>query len=87
MSRSAGDPPLATQVFAPEAAGIDRLDDMVDRALEAADLPGGWAEGASVRMPPEGDTAPVTTVTVTNERRTVAVTFAADATQLEVTAR
>jgi hypothetical protein len=87
MSRSAGEPPLDTQVFAPEAAGIGRLDDMVDRALEAADLPGGWAEGASVRRAPGDDAAPVTTVTVTNDRRTVAVTFAADGTELEVTAR
>lgn len=87
MSRNAGEPPLDTQVFAPEAAGIERLDDMVDQALDAADLAGGWAQGASVRLPPGGDAAPVTTVTVTNERRTVAVTFAADATELEVMAR
>lgn len=87
VARGAGEPPLDTQVFVPEAAGIGRLDDMVDQAIEAADLPGGWAEGASVRMPPGGGAGPVTTVTVTNDRRTVTVTFAAEGTLLEVAAR
>src|SRR5690606_414923 len=62
VARGAGEPPLDMQVFVPEAAGIGRLDDMVDQALEAADLPGGWTESASVRLPPAGGTEPVTTV-------------------------
>lgn len=83
VSRGAGEPALDAQLFAPDAAGLDRLGAMVDAALDAADLRRAYASGASVRRAPTGAPAPVTSITVTNERHTVVVTFAADGTLLE----
>lgn len=87
VSRGAGEPALDDQLFAPDAAGLDRFGSMVDAALDAADLRRGHASGASVRRAPSGGPEPVTSITVTNERRTVVVTFAPDGTLLEQVAR
>jgi hypothetical protein len=87
VTRHAHEPPLDSEVFEPGAAGIDRFDGMVAAALEAADLRGGYASGASIRRPAADGGDPLTSVTVTNDRRTVVVTFAADGSLLEAVSR
>lgn len=82
VARSSTEAPLEAQVFTLDEAGIDRFDDMVDQARAEADLPGGWASTASVSR--GGQAEPVISVTVTNVRRTVSVTFSPDGTVLEV---
>ncbi|MBN2624348.1 MAG: hypothetical protein JXA83_13310 [Acidimicrobiales bacterium] len=83
VPRRADAPPLDGLVFAPEDAGLDAFDDMVDEALEVAELDGGYATDAAVRQAPSGDIGPVTGVTVTDDRSTVVVTFSADGTVVE----
>lgn len=77
------DPPLESAVFTTEQAGVERFDDLVDQAIAAADLPGGHATGATIDRP-VGSRQPQVEVTVTNERRSVMVTFTADGTLVEV---
>lgn len=86
VPRNAAEPPLAEQLFSPAEAGLGDLDAVVDEALAAAEVRGGYTSDASVRRVP-GGAGPVITVTVTNERRTVVVTFAADGSLVEVVAR
>lgn len=74
VARSSTETPLESSVFTAEAAGVRVFDRMVDSAIEEADLPGGYATGATVRRPSAG-AEPLTTVTVTDERRTVTVTL------------
>ena len=78
------DPPLEGTTFTAHAAGIEHFDTTVDQALDEAKLPGGWASSASISRPVGGGD-PQTTVTVTNRRRTVAVTFDADGSVLGAT--
>lgn len=80
---SAVEQPLESAVFTTEQAGIQRFDDLVDQAIAEADLPGGYATGATIDRP-EGSRQPVVEVTVTNARRTVTVVFTADGTLVEV---
>lgn len=84
VARGPGDQPLDEQLFDPDTAGFAHFDAMVAEALQAAEVERGWASGATIGR--AGDGA-VTTVTVTNERRTAAVSFAPDGTLLEVAAR
>jgi hypothetical protein len=82
VARSFDEAALEGQVFTPEQAGVDRLDEIVDAALREADLPGGYATSATVvRLGGQPD--PQTAVVVTNVRRTLTVTFAPDGTVLE----
>jgi hypothetical protein len=81
---SSTDQPLESAVFTTEEAGLERFDELVDDAIAQADLPGGYATGAEIARPSGTSAGPATRVTVTNERRTVTVTFAADGTLLEV---
>lgn len=78
---------MESRVFDPTAVGLDGLDEMVAEAIEAAGLDGGWASGASTTRGATPGADVVTAVTVTDERRTVVVTFGSDGTLLEVAAR
>lgn len=86
VARGPGEPPLESQLFAPDTAGFERFDAMVAEALDAAEVDGGYAERASIIRTGAGG-GPVTAVTVTNERRTAVATFAPDGTMLEVVDR
>ena len=78
VARSSTEESLESSVFTAEDAGVRRFDTMVDTALDEADLPGGYASGATISRPAAtGD--PQTVVTVTNRRRTVSVTMSPDA--------
>jgi hypothetical protein len=83
VTTSATDQPLESSVFTLEQAGVERFDGMVDEALTQADLPGAYATSATIHRP-AGSPAPQIEVSVTNDRRSVSVTFAADGTVLEV---
>lgn len=78
---------METRVFDPTAVGLDRLDEMVAEAIGAAGLDGGWASGATTTRGAAPGADVVTAVTVTDERRTVVVTFGSDGTLLEVAPR
>jgi hypothetical protein len=78
VHRSSTDQPLESATFTVADAGVRRLDRMVDRALDSANLPGGYATGATISRTVPGQ-PPQTVVTVTNKRRTVAVTLSPDA--------
>lgn len=80
---SSTDQPLESAVFTTEAAGVDGFDEVVDAAIAEADLPGGYATGAEIARP-GGGAGPTIEVTVTNDRRTVVVTYSPDGTLLEV---
>jgi hypothetical protein len=83
VARSFDEASLEAQVFTLRQAGVDHLDETVDRAVDEAGLPGGYATGATVvRLPGEPD--PQTAVTVTNVRRTITVTFGSDGSVLDV---
>lgn len=83
VARSSTETPLESTLFTAQAAGVRRFDEMVDAALAEADLPGGYASGATIARP-GGGADPQTAVTVTNVRRTVTVTLSPDATVLGV---
>jgi hypothetical protein len=76
VPRSSSEPSLEAQVFTADQAGVAGLDDIVDAARHEADLPGGYAVSATL-MRREGASGPLTSVQVTNVRRTVTVTFSA----------
>jgi len=77
VARSFDEASLEAQVFTLRQAGVDHLDETVDRAIDEAGLDGGYATGANVvRLPGEPD--PRTAVTVTNVRRTITVVFGSD---------
>ncbi|HMG45575.1 MAG TPA: hypothetical protein VK611_29855 [Acidimicrobiales bacterium] len=78
VARSSTEESLESTVFTAEAAGLRRFDAMVDAALEEADLARGHASGATIARPAAG-TDPQTTITVSDRRRTVSVTFGPDA--------
>ncbi len=80
---SAGGPPIETLLFRPADARLDRFDATVDEAIAQAALDGGYAQSATISRPGGGQ-GPVTTVTVTDDRATVVVTFAADGSVAEV---
>lgn len=86
VARSGGEPPIDAQVFEPSAAGVDRLDEMVAAALDAAGIEGGYATAASIGRPGDGGD-PVTSVSVTNERRSASVRFSPDGSVVEVVAQ
>lgn len=71
-----GGTPLEPTLFRAERIAFDELDDMVDEALEEADLEDGYAQSVSINRSP-GE-RPTITVTVANERETVPVEFSAD---------
>jgi len=62
--------------FNPRDIELDQLDDMVDQAIEEADLRDGYAETVTISQ--AGRQAPVITVSVTNERQTASVQFGPD---------
>ena len=77
VARSFDEGSLEAQVFTLEQAGVDHLDATVDTAVREAGLDGGYATTANVvRLPGQPD--PQTTITVTNVRRTLTVTFGPD---------
>lgn len=80
---SASGPPIETLLFRVADARLDRLDATVDEAIAQAGLAGGYAQSATVSRA-GGGPGPVTTVTVTDDRSTVVVTFAPDGTVAEV---
>jgi len=85
VARSSTEAPLESTLFTAQAAGVRRFDEMVDAALEEADLPGGYASGATITKPDAGAGAlPQTVVTVTNVRRTVTVALSPDVSILGV---
>jgi hypothetical protein len=86
VGRGPNDPPLDDQLFGLETAGSARFDAMVTEALRAAEVERGWASGATIVRSGAGEDV-VTTITVTNDRRTATVSFAPDGTLLEVAAR
>jgi len=74
VHRSSTDQPLESSTFDVTDAGVGRFDRMVDRAIDAAHLPGGYATGATISRPLAGQ-PPQTVVTVTNRRRTTTVSL------------
>ena len=78
---------IDSRVFDPTTVGLDRLDEMAAEAIDAAGLDGGWASGASTNRPAAPGADVVTSITVTDERRTVVVMFGPDGTLLEVSPR
>jgi len=72
--------PVEAQLFRPGRVAFDDLDAIVDQAIDAADLEGGYAEYASIQRP--GGPVRIT-VSVKNERHTVTVPFGPDGTLRE----
>ena len=83
VMRSSTEAPLSASLFTLEDAGVERLDEMVDASLDAADLDAGYVAGATIARPPAGG-APQTVVAVTDGRRTVDVVLGPDAAVVEV---
>ncbi len=67
---------LGPNLFRPQRIAFDRMDDIVDEAIDEADLDGGYAQTVFIDRLPGG--RPTITVTVVNERQTVPVVFQAD---------
>lgn len=63
----------ATGVFAPGDVALDKLNAMVDRAIEAAGLRGGYASNLNIGI--ATGNRPTVRVNVTNDRRTVTTLF------------
>jgi hypothetical protein len=74
-----GDP---ASVFGPDDVALDRLDEMVDRAIETAALRGGYATSLAIAI--TAGTRPQIRVDVTNERRSAGVVFGPRGRLLEV---
>ena len=64
------------QVYDPRDIELDQLDDMVDQAIDEADLRG-YAQTVTITRPQPGE-PPVIDVSVTNERGSVSVRFGPD---------
>ena len=73
---------LRTQLIDPDDVALDRLDDIVDDAIETADLRDGYA--SSLQVTRFGAERTVIGVEVENERRSVTVRYRADGERLEV---
>ena len=76
-----GDDP-ADVTFNPRDIELDQLNDMIDQALEEADQRGGYAQTVTISQ--AGQSAPIITVLVTNDRQTASVQFAPDGTLIGV---
>jgi hypothetical protein len=72
---------LEGELFRVARLDIDAIDDMVDEAIEVADLDGGYARNGFVSR--DGGQRVVVTITITNERTEVPVRFGADGRRLE----
>jgi len=84
-TRSAGDAPIEARVFGRNDVAIDRLNDMLDTALAGAALDAGYVERVVIaRRAPGADV--IVVVTVTDDRRSVDVLFAADGSIVEAPA-
>lgn len=76
----AGSP--AGPMFSVDEIALDRLDEIVDDAIDTADLRGGYADSVTISAPAGG--GPLIRVSVTNDRRDVTVTYSADGQPLAV---
>jgi hypothetical protein len=76
MAAATAGGPLGPTLFRPERIAFDRLDEVVDEAIDEADLEDGYAQDILINRNP-GE-RPTITVTVANERDHVSVTFSAD---------
>jgi hypothetical protein len=67
---------LRRELFRASRVPVEDFDEIVDDALERADLAGGWASSLTVRRGSEGPL--LLTVSVEDERRSVSFTYDVD---------